>query len=159
MRFLLVLVLFLVFGSCHPREDLCFIRAMNEYQELSEFDYLEFTRAFEAYLLDEDVIEESSRMEWRKMIDQRGYCNIDYAHFIETVDNSFATSPQILGAFFECGNSRPGFFSTIDPDRLNAMGPDYVTNLLYGLSDEDFNNEVVKAFFTHQVNSYMSFCE
>ena len=159
MRVSLVLVLFLFFESCYPREDLCVIRAMREYQELSKFDYLAFTRAFEAYLLDENIIEESSRMEWRQMIDQRGYCNIDYAHFIETVDNSFATSPQILGAFFECGNSRPGFFSTIDPDRLNARGPDYVTNLLDGLSDEGFKNEVMKAFFTHQVNSFMPFCK
>jgi hypothetical protein len=69
---------------------------MSEYQELSKFDYLAFTRSFEAYLLDENIIGESSRMEWKKMIDQRGYCDIDYAHFIETVDNSFATSPSIL---------------------------------------------------------------
>lgn len=157
MNYLLIFtIVVLVFSACNSNGFQCVDRNVAKLKERTGFDYYKFSLAFEDYMVSNHHLENRSLESWKEMLEAYGYCDIDYRHFISKVNNSFATSPTVGGAFVKCNE---GIFAHLDLDSLADYGPEYTLSLAKQLEERDFSIRANKIFFVYQTNVlYSTMC-
>lgn len=136
----------------------CIRDHVRKFAKESGFDYYDFAADFEAFLLNQGLLNNISIDSYRELLRQQKYCEISHDVLLATLDNSFSTSPTIGSACLDCLSKESELYS-LSFDSLAINPTSYVVNLLTSLTPRQFEKRDTRLFFIYEINVLVTSCK
>ena len=161
MKYFFILFILFMFFSCSNTCESCLSRQIESHSKQVQYDFLKESEVFFSYLISIGLIRQYDKDNLLEFIHNKKYCSINYEEYIATIDNSFATSPIIGGAYASCIQKSElpcGFELELDFEALGLEGADYFNQVISDIDRNDIDNKYVKLFCFYEINILMGLC-